>query len=101
MSNSLLIAIVTEDVSEKALDIAQREGIKGSTALPATGISQDVPKTFFGLTFQAPMKVLFWITPTDTANRTAEVLNDELNLASPKQGIALTLPIDRLFGLKV
>lgn len=99
MSASLLIAIVTDSVSEAALDIALREGIKGATILPASGISQSPLKTFFGLTFQASMTLLFWIADCETANRVAQVLNDELDLQSPQQGLALTMPIDRLYGL--
>jgi len=101
MNSSLLIAIVTQEVSESALDIAIREGIKGATTLPASGISQTPIKTFFGLTFQTPMIIHFWIAETDAANRTARTLRDELNLDSPQQGLALTLSIDQLFGLKV
>lgn len=100
-TNSLLIAIVTHEVSEIALDIAEREGIRGATILPASGISQTPLKTFFGLTFQAPMTILFWIAPTETANRTAKVLKEELTLDSPQQGLAFTLVIDQLFGLKL
>ena len=101
MTTSLLIAIVTEDVSEAALDIAEREGIRGATILPASGISQSPVRTFFGLTFQSPMTILFWIAPQEVANRTAKALRDELDLDSPKQGLALTLAIEQLFGLRV
>lgn len=101
MTTSLLIAILTDSVSETALDIAEREGIRGATILPASGISQSPVKTFFGLTFQAPMTILFWIAPTETANRTARRLREELNLDSPQQGLALTLTIDQLFGLQL
>lgn len=101
MTVSLLLAIVTDSVSEQALDIASREGIKGATILPASGISQSPVKTFFGLTFQASMTLLFWIAEHDTANRVAQALNDELDLDSPQQGLALTLAIDRLYGLNI
>lgn len=100
MTSSLLIAIVTDDVSDTALDIAIREGIHGATILPASGISRSPLTTFFGLTFQSPMTILFWIAETTIANRVARVLRDELDLDSPQQGLALTLPIDQLFGLK-
>lgn len=101
MSTSLLIAIVTDEVSESALNIAEREGIRGATILPASGISQSPIKTFFGLTFQTAMTILFWISETETANRTARKLREELDLDSPQQGLALTLTIDQLFGLKL
>lgn len=99
MTNSLLIAIVTDEVSDAALAIAEREGIRGVTILPASGISQSPLRTFFGLTFQSAMTLLFWIADTDTTNRTAQRLNEELDLDSPQQGLALTLTIDQLFGL--
>jgi hypothetical protein len=101
MTVSLLLAIVTDNVSEQALDIALREGIRGATILPASGISQSPVKTFFGLTFQASMSLLFWIADSETANRVAQALNRELDLESPQQGLALTLPIDRLYGLAI
>ncbi len=99
MTASLLITIVTDEISDLALSIAEREGIRGVTILPASGISQSPLKTFFGLTFQTPMTILFWIAETETANRTARKLRDELDLDSPQQGLALTLAIDQLFGL--
>jgi hypothetical protein len=101
MTTSLLIAIVTDEVSESALKIAESEGIRGVTILPASGISQSPLKTFFGLTFQTAMTILFWIAETETANRTAQKLKEQLDLDSPQQGLALTLTIDRLFGLKL
>lgn len=99
MTTSLLILIVTEDTKEAALDIAIREGIRGSTIVPASGISRSPLKVFFGLTFQASMTLIFWIADTETANKTAKVLRDELKLDSPDQGLALTLVIDQLYGL--
>jgi len=101
MTTSLLIAIVTDEVSDSAISIAEREGIRGATILPASGISQSPLKTFFGLTFQTAMTIVFWIADTETANRTAGKLKDKLDLDSPQQGLALTLTIDQLFGLKV
>jgi len=101
MTTSLLIAIVTDESSDSAISIAEREGIRGATILPASGISQVPLKTFFGLTFQAAMTIIFWIADTETANRTVRKLKDELNLDSPQQGLAFTLTIDQLFGLKL
>lgn len=99
MNSSLLIAIVTEASSDTAIMIAEREGIKGVTRMPASGISSIPIKTFFGLTFQESMTTLLWIAPTELANRTAKALSNELNLKSPRQGLALTLNIDQLHGI--
>ncbi|MCH8552270.1 MAG: hypothetical protein LAT62_10060 [Natronospirillum sp.] len=101
MNASVLMAIVTEDVADKALDIATAEGIKGATILPASGISQSPATTFFGLTFQDTMKMLVWIAETEKANLAAKVMKDKLNLDSPRQGLALTLQIDQLHGLNL
>lgn len=98
---SLLVAIVTDDVSDRALDIAHGEGISGVTMVPASGIGNPPIKTFFGLTFQSPMTILFWIADGERANRAARKLRDELRLDSPRQGLALTLPVDQLHGLRL
>lgn len=85
--------------AKPAITISAQAHVKHATILPASGISQSPLKTFFGLTFQASMTLLFWIADCETANRVAQVLNDELDLQSPQQGLALTMPIDRLYGL--
>lgn len=101
MTTSLLIAIVTDEVSDSALKIAEREGIRGATILPASGISHSPLKAFFGMTLQSAMTILFWIADTEIANHTARKLRDELELDSPQQGLALTLTIDQVFGLEL
>jgi uncharacterized protein YaaQ len=99
MAVSLLIAILTEESSDKALDIAELQGVRGATLLSAEGISRTPFTTFFGLTYQAPMKLVFWIADAEKANRLAQSLHDELKLDSPSQGMAFTMPIDKLHGL--
>ncbi|WP_200195508.1 hypothetical protein [Halorhodospira abdelmalekii] len=87
--------------SERALDIAHNEGVVGATLVPASGISNPPIKTFFGLTFQSAMSIIFWVAEADRADRTARKLRDELGLDSPRQGLAMILPVAALYGLNL
>ena len=58
MTNSLLIAIVTDEVSDAALAIAEREGIRGATILPANPSFYSRPSTLTDLADTVVARVL-------------------------------------------
>jgi hypothetical protein len=48
----VLVAILAEDLEEKAIDTAKKAGAGGVTLLDARGIGANEKKTFFGLTYE-------------------------------------------------
>ena len=99
MSTSLLIAVVADELEERAAEIAREEGAMGVTIVPGRGLGFPEHVTFFGLTFRGMEKVLLWVLDSETAEAVANRLNRELDLLSPFQGLAFCLDIDHAEGI--
>lgn len=101
MKAVLLLAVVADELEERALAIVHEEGADGVTVVPAHGIGFPEHMTFFGLTYRGLEKVLMCVLDHDSAERIANRLNVELDLLAPFQGLAFCLRIDRAEGVDV
>lgn len=99
MSTSLLIAVVADELEERAAAIAREQGAMGVTIVPGRGLGFPEHVTFFGLTFRGIEKVMLWVLDSETAGTIADRLNRELDLLSPFQGLAFCLDVDQAEGI--
>ena len=99
MKFSILIAIVSEELEDKAIDTARKSGAGGVTILHGSGIGFKEKKTFFGLTIEGRQSVLLFVLERKTALQVLKKLNSELELEKEDHGIAFTLPIEHLAGI--
>lgn len=99
MTVSLLVAVVSDALEEKAIAIAREEGAYGVTILPARGIGFPEHMTFFGLTYRGLEKALVWLLDRELAERIAERLNRELDLLAPQRGLAFCVAVDQVVGI--
>ncbi len=99
MKFSIVIAIVSDALEEKAVDIAKKNGAGGVTLLTGRGIGLNEKKTFFGLTYERAESVLFFILEKRTSLKVMKALNKELDLENSGDGIVITMPIEHLAGI--
>ncbi|WP_200673935.1 P-II family nitrogen regulator [Persephonella atlantica] len=99
MKFSLLVAIVSEELEEKAIEVARNSGAGGVTILHGTGIGLKEKKTFFGLTYEGRETVLIFALEKKLALKVLKALNNELQLEKEDRGIAFTIPIEHLSGI--
>jgi len=99
MKFSVLITIIREELEDKAIDIARKNGAGGVTILHGTGIGLKEKKIFFGLTFEGRETVLIFILERKIALKVLKALNVELQLEKEDHGIAFTFPIEHLAGI--
>jgi hypothetical protein len=97
----LLVAVVADELEERAVAIVREEGGSGITFLPGKGLGFPEHITFFGLTYRGLEKVLLCVLDDITAARAAERLNRELDLLKPFQGLAFCLPVGETGGIDV
>lgn len=97
----LLVAVVADELEERAVAIVREEGGSGVTFLSGRGLSFPEHMTFFGLTYRGLEKVLLCVLDETTAVRAAERLNRELDLLKPFQGLAFCLPVSETGGIDV
>ncbi|RLK51065.1 nitrogen regulatory protein P-II family [Alkalispirillum mobile] len=101
MTAKLLVAVIADELEERAIKIAREEGARGVTILSGRGIGFPERITFFGLTYRGLTKILLWVLPEAAADLIAERLNRELDLLRPDQGLAFVLPVSETGGVDV
>ncbi len=101
MEANLLVAVVADELEERAREIAREEGARGMTLLNGRGISFPEHVTFFGLTYLGAETVLLAVLGEETATRIAERMNAELKLLEPFQGLAFCMPVDGTGGIDI
>ncbi|WP_018233807.1 hypothetical protein [Thioalkalivibrio thiocyanodenitrificans] len=95
----LLVAVVADELEERARDILREEGAQGVTILAGRGIGFPEHMTFFGITYRGAESILACVLDGDSAERMAERLNCELELLKPFKGLAFCLAVNRSGGI--
>ena len=99
MRFSIVVAIVGEELEDKAIDVAKANGAGGVTIMKGAGIGLNEKKTFFGLTYEKPESVLMFILEKRISVKIMKALNRELDLEGSGHGVIITMPIEHLAGI--
>jgi nitrogen regulatory protein PII len=99
MKFALLVAIVAEDMEEKAIEVAKRAGAGGMTILSGRGIGAEEKKTFFGLTYQGSQVLLICVVERKLSLAMMKALTEELELKKHTRGVVFTVPLEHLAGI--
>ncbi|MGQ9658513.1 MAG: P-II family nitrogen regulator [Thermochromatium sp.] len=99
MKFAVLVAVLAEELEEKAIDIAKQAGAGGMTILDARGISAQEKKSFFGLTYEGAQSVLLMVLEKKLSLSVMKALRDALELRSHSQGIVFTIPLEHISGI--
>lgn len=99
MKFSLVIAIVSESLEDRAIDVAKANGAGGVTVFKGRGMGLNEKKTFFGLTYERSESVLLFILEKRMSVKVMKALTQELQLEAHGNGIVFTIPIDHLAGI--
>jgi len=96
---SVLVAILADDLEEKAIDVARASGAGGVTILDARGIGAREKKTFFGLTYEGSQSVLVFVLEKKLSLAVMKNLTRELNLKVDSRGVVFTIPLEHIAGI--
>ncbi len=99
MKFSVLVAIVSEELEDKAIDIAKKAGAGGVTIIHGTGIGLKEKKIFFGLTYEGRESILIFVLERKLSLEVLKALNRELELEKEDHGLAFVIPIEHLAGI--
>ena len=99
MKFSVLVAILAEEMEDKAIDIARDSGAGAATILNGRGLTADSKKTFFGLTYEGAQSVLMFVLEKKLSVKVLKCLTKELDLDNDERGIAFTIPLEHLGGI--
>ncbi|MFN3987096.1 MAG: P-II family nitrogen regulator [Rhodocyclaceae bacterium] len=101
MKFSVLVAILAEDLEEKAIDVAKRSGAGGVTLLDGRGIGAKEKKTFFGLTYEGSQSVLIFVLEKKLSLTVLKNLTHELELKTNSRGVVFTIPLEHIAGIDI
>lgn len=99
MKFSVLVAILAEDLEEKAIDAARRAGAAGVTILDGRGIGAQEKKTFFGLTYEGSQSVLVFVLERKLSLAVMKAMVSELDLRKESRGVVFTIPLEHIAGI--
>jgi len=99
MKFSVVVAIVADDLEEKAIDSARKAGAGGVTIVSGRGIGAEQKKTFFGLTYQGSQVALICIVEKKLSIAIMKALTEDLDLKKNSKGVVFTLPLEHIAGI--
>lgn len=101
MKFSVLVAILADDLEDKAIDVAKESGAGGVTILDARGIGANEKKTFFGLTYEGSQSVLIFVLEKKLSLAVMKNITRELELKTNSRGVLFTIPLEHIAGIDI
>lgn len=99
MKFSVLVAVLAEELEDKAIDTAKKAGAGGVTIVDARGIGAVEKKTFFGLTYEGAQSILLMVLEKKLSLTVMKRLSQELRLKEDSRGVVFTLPLEHIAGI--
>lgn len=99
MKFSVLVAILADELEDKAIDVARNAGAEGVTILNGRGIGAQEKKSFFGLTYEGSQSVLIFVLERKLSLHVMKQLVKALDLRRDSKGVVFTLPLEHLAGI--
>ena len=99
MKFAVLVAILAEDLEERAIDSAKKAGAGGVTILDGRGIGTKEKKTFFGLTYEGSQSTLVFVLEKKLSVKVLKQLTHDLDLNSHSKGVVFTIPLEHIAGI--
>ena len=96
----MIFCIVNSGFSETVMDAAKDAGAKGGTVISGRGTANKEAESIFGITIETEKEVVMIIVPEEIKDAVLTAVYRRAGLDSPSQGIAFSLPVSRVLGLK-
>lgn len=101
MKFAVLVAVLAEELEEKAIDSAKQAGAGGVTILGGRGIGNEEKKTFFGLTYEGSQSVLIFVLEKKLSVTVLKTLARDLGLSNHSKGVVFTVPLEHIAGIDI
>lgn len=92
--------IINEGFSEVAMNAAREAGATGGTILHASGTANAEAEKLFGITVQPRKEIVLILVDGKIKEAVLHNLYNAVGLGTAGQGIAFTLPVSNVVGIK-
>lgn len=100
MKFKLIIAIVNQGFSERAMDAARDEGARGGTIVHARGTGSKLMEEKYGIIITPNKEMIFIVVTDDICDKVLSSIYKNAGLVTDGQGIAFALPVDDVVGIR-
>lgn len=103
MANSkfeMILCIVNTGFSETVMDAAKEVGARGGTVIHARGTANKEAEQFFHITIQPDKEIVLILVPEQIKDDVLHAIYRSAGLKTEGQGIAFSLPVDEVVGIR-
>lgn len=98
--NELILCIVNAGYADMVMDAAKEQGARGGTILNARGTANKESEKIFGVTIEPEKEMVMILVPASIKDNVLHALYKRVGLGTAGQGIAFSLPVDNVVGVK-
>ncbi len=99
-THEAIVCIVNAGFSDAVMDAAKEVGAGGGTVLFARGTADMEAERFFKITVQPEKELVMILVKKDLKDDVLHALYKSVGLKTPGQGIAFSMPVDSVVGLR-
>lgn len=96
----LVIALVNTGFSDDVMDAAREVGARGGTVVHGRGTAQASVEKKYGVAITPDKEMVFILVNAKIKDKVLSAIYDKAGLGTNGQGIAFSLPISDVVGLK-
>ena len=97
----LIIALVNTGFTELVMDAARSEGARGGTVVHARGTGNKEMEKRFGIVITPDKEMVLILVKEKLSDKILKAIYDKAGLQTKGQGIAFSLPVEDVVGLKI
>ena len=95
-----VMCIVNSGFSEQVMEAAKKAGAGGGTVMNARGTANKEAETFFHINIEPEKEIVVIIVSSDIKDDVLKNIYDEVGISTPGKGIAFSLPVDNVVGIR-
>lgn len=98
--HEVIMCIVNSGFSEAVMEAAREFGARGGTVIRARGTANAEAESIFNIAIQPEKEIVMILVDTKIKDDILHALYKAVGLQTPGQGIAFSMPVDDVVGLK-
>ena len=98
--HEVIMCLVKSGFSEAVMEAAREFGARGGTVIRARGTANAEAESIFNIAIQPEKEIVMILVDTKIKDDILHALYKSVGLQTPGQGIAFSMPVDDVVGLK-
>ena len=98
--HQMIFCIVNAGFSESVMEAAREAGARGGTVIHGRGTANKEAEKLFNIAIQPDKEIVMILVASEIKDKVLVALNKAVGLDTDGHGIAFSLPVDKVIGIK-